>query len=100
MDLRSPFPGMDPWLEEHWGDVHHTIIQHARRLIGRRLPPGLFAAVEETVYVVGYDAEPRRRWRVKADTGVFESPRVGARRARRAEAASLVVAEPVRLRII
>ena len=18
----SPFPGLDPWLEEHWGDVH------------------------------------------------------------------------------
>ena len=21
--MESPFPGMDPYLEQHWGDVHH-----------------------------------------------------------------------------
>ena len=22
--MRSPFPGMDPYLEQYWGDVHHS----------------------------------------------------------------------------
>src|SRR6266446_727389 len=25
----SPFPGMDPWLELHWGDVHHSFMRDA-----------------------------------------------------------------------
>ena len=31
--MRSPFPGMDPYLEQFWGDVHHTVItyMHAGR---------------------------------------------------------------------
>ena len=33
MPDRSPFPGMDPWLEASWGDVHHTIISSLRRQV-------------------------------------------------------------------
>jgi hypothetical protein len=24
--MKSPFPGMDPWLERSWGDVHSRLI--------------------------------------------------------------------------
>ena len=48
---RSPFPGMDPWLESSWGDVHHELISEYRRQIAPQLPGDLFAVVEETVYV-------------------------------------------------
>ena len=24
--MASPFPGMDPYLEQHWRDVHHNLI--------------------------------------------------------------------------
>jgi hypothetical protein len=41
MASSSPFPGMDPWLEQHWGDVHHSIITYARDQLQERLPPGL-----------------------------------------------------------
>ena len=47
----SPFPGMDPWLELHWGDVHHSLIQYARDALQERLPGDLRARVEERVYV-------------------------------------------------
>lgn len=28
--MASPFPGMDPYLEQHWGDVHPSFITYAR----------------------------------------------------------------------
>ena len=28
--MASPFPGMDPYLEQFWGDVHHALITYAR----------------------------------------------------------------------
>jgi hypothetical protein len=49
---------MDPWLESLWADVHHTIISTLRHQIFSQLPAGLYAAIEENVYVV--DAEPVR----------------------------------------
>lgn len=98
MELRGPFPGMDPWLEEHWGDLHHRLVQYGCDQIAQRLPPGLFAAVEETVYVVGYESEPQRRWHARPDAGVFEMPGGGG--GRRAEGAPSAVAEPIRLRIM
>ena len=49
--MRSPFPGMDPWLELHWGDVHHSLIQYSRDAIQGTLPDDLLARVEERVYV-------------------------------------------------
>ena len=30
--MKSPFPGMDPYLEPHWLDVHTTLVGEARRL--------------------------------------------------------------------
>ena len=37
---------MDPWLEEDWGDIHHSLIQYCRDQIAGQLPGDLFAAVE------------------------------------------------------
>lgn len=28
--MPSPFPGMDPYLEAHWGDVHTSLATYAR----------------------------------------------------------------------
>ena len=43
--MKSPFPGMDPYLEEHWGDVHTTIAIDAREQLASTRPatwsPGL-----------------------------------------------------------
>jgi hypothetical protein len=33
--MRSPFPGMDPWLELHWRDVHSRLIIRMNRAITR-----------------------------------------------------------------
>lgn len=49
--MPSPFPGMDPFLEEHWGDVHTSLTTYARDQLRLVLPIGLSARVEEFVHM-------------------------------------------------
>lgn len=57
--MRSPFPGMDPYLEIFWGDVHHTMINRSRAAIQKQLPPDLVARVDERVFVEPTAGVPR-----------------------------------------
>jgi hypothetical protein len=47
--MPSPFPGMDPYLEAHWRDIHAGLIIYARDALQGGLPRGLRARVEESV---------------------------------------------------
>jgi hypothetical protein len=49
--MKSPFPGMDPYLEQYWHDVHHALITYARDQIQTRLPADLRARVQQRVFV-------------------------------------------------
>jgi hypothetical protein len=51
--VQSPFPGMDPYLEEPrlWPDVHHGLISEMQALLNRRLRPHYHVRVEERVYI-------------------------------------------------
>jgi hypothetical protein len=51
--MPSPFPGMDPYLEEPslWPDVHHELLSVARELLNRQLRPQYHVRVEERVYI-------------------------------------------------
>ena len=49
--MGSPFPGMDPYLEAHWGDVHTSLNTYARDLLQRQMPGGLLVRTEEHVSV-------------------------------------------------
>jgi hypothetical protein len=92
MPARSPFPGMDPWLESSWGDVHHEMITELRRQAVPQLPADLFAVVEETVYVVGDD------WGDQIyvpDVSLFTPDPTGGHHGQ--PGSSAAVAEPVRL---
>jgi hypothetical protein len=42
---------MDPFLERHWGDVHHSLIQYARDQLQPWLPEDLVARVEQRVFM-------------------------------------------------
>jgi hypothetical protein len=59
--MKSPFPGMDPYLELHWRDVHQSLITYARDQLQRRLPGDLIARMEEQVYVEPQDAQAEGR---------------------------------------
>ncbi len=55
---RSPFPGMDPYLEEAWPDVHHGLCTYARDALRALLPPGLIARLDERTIIEGaFDRE-------------------------------------------
>lgn len=49
--MKSPFPGMDPYLETSWGDVHTSLVTYTRNQLNRQMPPGVRARVEESVAV-------------------------------------------------
>ena len=51
--MQSPFPGMDPYLEDPslWPDVHHELLSVARELLHRQLRPQYHVRVEERVYI-------------------------------------------------
>lgn len=57
--MNSPFPGMDPYLEKHWRDVHHNLITYSRDQIQTRLPSHLRARVEERMFVEADAGENR-----------------------------------------
>src|SRR4051794_35671545 len=57
--MTSPFPGMDPYLERFWGDVHTRFINYACDQIQDRLPPGLVARMQERVVIEPPDPDDR-----------------------------------------
>ena len=87
--MPSPFPGMDPYLEQHWGDVHTSLVIYARNQLQKVLPKDLRARVEERVVITGL-GRPRS---VYTDVRVIETKRKSRRPAK--AAARVAVAEPL-----
>jgi hypothetical protein len=54
--MRSPFPGMDPYLERYWGDVRSSLVTFAKVAIQRQLGGNLIARSEDRVYIDDEDA--------------------------------------------
>ncbi len=88
--MKSPFPGVDPYLEPFWGDIHTRLIVYISDQLDEQLPSGLQARVEESVSV---DAEDLSRW-VYPDVKIQEVPSSVAV-ATQAATATLAVAEPL-----
>jgi Protein of unknown function (DUF4058) len=60
MDLsKSPFPGMDPYLEKFWRDVHHRLCTYACDALQPQLRPALLAQIDERPIVESDAAEDR-----------------------------------------
>lgn len=91
---KNPFPGMNPWLESHWGDVHTSLTTYARDQLQPQLPPGLRARVEEYVAVESEDEPERPKPRFSPDVRVIERPGVSAESGGVATAIALA-AEPL-----
>jgi len=47
--MKSPFPGMDPYLETRWGDVHTSLVTYARDQVQPQMPRALHVPVEEHI---------------------------------------------------
>ena len=60
--MPSPFPGMDPYLEEPglWPDVHHRLITVTSDTLAVALRPKYYVRIEERVYLSD-EGDPGRR---------------------------------------
>ena len=70
--MKSPFPGMDPYLEAHWRDVHARLIIYICDHIQAQLGGKLRARVEERLVVQADDVAVHA---IHPDARVFESAR-------------------------
>ncbi len=68
--MKSPFPGMDPYLERHWSDVHARLIVYISDQLQPQLGGSLRARVEERLIVESPLDEGRD---IYPDARVFES---------------------------
>jgi hypothetical protein len=69
--MKSPFPGMDPYLELHWRDVHARLIIYICDQFQEQLGGNLRARVEERLVVEADDVAVRA---INPDARIFESP--------------------------
>ncbi len=53
--MPSPFPGMDPYLESEWGDIHLSFVAYVRNRLQKVLPAGLRARGEQRLIISGSD---------------------------------------------
>ena len=90
--MRSPFPGMDPYLELHWGDVHQRVITYLCDDIEAGLPEGLVVRTEERVYVETERGDVPRR--IVPDVRVLARDGAPSLRLRQT-AGGIAVAEPL-----
>lgn len=90
--MKSPFPGLDPYLQEFWSNVHTSMMTYIRDQLQQQLPPGLWTRVEESVAIDDpADEKPRT---VFPDVHVTEEG--SARPAWKAEVeGGVAVAEPL-----
>ena len=89
--MKSPFPGMDPYLERHWEDVHTALIGYIRDALQPQLSEDLIARMEEKVYVE--DESDSRLRRPDVRIVEFQTPWQPAA----GEAATAVLDEPMLL---
>lgn len=91
MGSSSPFPGMDPYLEGYWPDVHAKLATFSAVALNARLPDDLVASIEERTQIISRDDRPN--WR-RPDVGVVEE---GQEQPRSGTGGGTVVAQPVRV---
>jgi hypothetical protein len=73
--MRSPFPGMDPYLEDpaFWQDFHQSFITYCRDYLLDRLPDAYEARANERVRLV--EASSDRERQLLPDVAVLREPR-------------------------
>lgn len=69
--MPSPFPGMNPYLEQDdaWEDFHHEFISCARAILAEQVSEKYIVKVETRLYVHELSAE-ERNYRGRADVGI------------------------------
>jgi hypothetical protein len=100
--MRSPFPGMDPYIEACGlcGDFHHDLISEIKHALARAVPDRYLVRAGERSYVVLVEQDGKTSRPFFPDVGVTAARRkTGARKkAGTAVAEPVLAAEPVLMR--
>jgi len=90
--MKSPFPGMDPYIEERglWPDFHDDLISEIKRAVAAALPASYFVRTEVRSYVVLAGTEGKETSPFLPDVNVRSSTPAPAQSA----AAATALAEP------
>jgi Protein of unknown function (DUF4058) len=94
MTKNNPFPGMNPFLERHWSDVHTKLVAFIAEALAENLPDDLSARAEEHVTLHYGDGEERP---MRPDVAVVESWKQGIPpqwQPESAQAGGTAIAEP------
>ena len=51
MKSQNPFPGMNPWLQNHWRGFHASFLTYVRDTLNEQLPDGMTADIDERVAI-------------------------------------------------
>ena len=94
----NPLPGMNPWLEAYWGDIHTSLTTYARDAVQAQLPPDLQARVEEYLSVFEPEEESRKLRRVSPDVHIVEQPGMSKSTGGGLAVEELVADEPLKVR--
>lgn len=72
--MPSPFPGMNPYLEQRsvWEDFHNRFMTYAGEAITAQVRPNFMVKLEERVYIHEPPADERLKFFGKPDIGVIE----------------------------
>ncbi len=92
--MKSPFPGMDPYIEAGglWADFHDDLIAEIKRSLAARLPERYFVQTGERSYVLIAGTDGKQARSMYPDVAIEKS----AVNDRASESSgSLVIAEPV-----
>ena len=71
MNTTNPFPGMNPFMEQTWPDVHLRLISLTLEALGVELPEDLVAKAEQQVDVI--ESPPDFSHAIRPDVDVAES---------------------------
>ena len=66
--MKNPFLGMNPYLEQHWGDVHARLTIYVADQLQAKLPQGLVARAEERIAI----GESDRQYSLRPDVHISE----------------------------
>lgn len=87
--MKSPFPGMDPYLERHWRDVHGRLIVSSSTMLNRQIGGDLRARIDERLIIEEFGNEMRS---ISPDVVVVEHGLAGRRFS---APAGMAIAEPL-----
>jgi hypothetical protein len=100
--MRSPFPGMDPYIEACglWGDFHHRLISRIQDALDQAAPDRYLVRAEERSYVVLVEEEGKASHPFVPDVSVTTERRKKPSRKRGGTAVveTVLSAEPVLMR--